>query len=153
MSLADLQVSRTDPTVLKLVGVGVPPYSARGLSQTLEPIDASIHIERTINGELINLGYDPMRKYKSEISGSDQRPPAVDGIWPGHIVTVDCIVTISHPEYGAFGREPVDYDDSLINEAGYVTYRPRLTMMVMNFSVDEDEYGAQIGWKLSLEEV
>ncbi len=28
-----------DETVLSLLGLGVPPYSARGLTQTLEPLD------------------------------------------------------------------------------------------------------------------
>lgn len=145
--------SATDPTVLSLVGMGVPPYSARGLSQTLEPIDQALHVERTINGELIDLGYEPMYKYKSTITGSDQRPPAVDGVWPGKLVQVECIATLCHPEYAEFGRPPVNYDDAVINEAGFVVYRPILEMMVLGFSIDEDEWGATVGWKLELEEV
>jgi hypothetical protein len=78
--------TKDDPTELRLVGMGVPPYSARGLSQSLEPIDAAMHLERTINGELLDLSYEPMQKYKSTISGSDQLPPAVDGVWPGKLV-------------------------------------------------------------------
>lgn len=143
----------SDPTLLSLEGIGVHPYSARGLSQTLEPIDAQAHIERTVNGELIDFGYDPMKKYKSTISGSDVRPPAVDGVWAGKIVTVNCIATISHPEYVGFGREPVNYDDAVIMEQGFITYYPRLRMMVMGFSIDQDEFGAVVGWKMDLEEI
>lgn len=143
-------ITASEPTVLVMVGIGVPPYSARGLSQTLEPINEALHVERTINGELLNLGYEVMQKYKSTIIGSDQRPPAVDGVWPGTLVTVDCIATLSYPEGGTAGRTPV-VDGVLEN--GYVTYRPRLEMMVINFSIDEDEWGATVGWKLELEEV
>lgn len=146
-------VTNTDPTELRLEGIGVPPYSARGLSQTLEPIDQAKQLERTINGELLDLGYAPMRKYKSTISGSDQKAPAVDGIWPGQIVWVDCIAQLCHSNTVAtFGREPVDYDD--IHEIqGFIYYRPRLHMMVTGYSTDEDEWGAVVGWKIDLEEI
>lgn len=140
-------------TLLAMEGVGVMPYSARGLSQTLAPIDASIHIERTINGALIDFGYTPMQKYKSTITGSDQRPPGVDGVWPGAGVIVECIAKIAHLDYLPFGREPVDYYDAVIFEGGYIIYRPRLSMLVMNFDWNEDEYGATVGWKMDLEEV
>jgi len=33
----------------------VPPYSARGLTQTLTPIAAAANMRRTINGELLDL--------------------------------------------------------------------------------------------------
>lgn len=129
------------------------PYSARGLSQTLEPIAAQPHLERSDNGELLDLGYDPFKKYKSTISGSDQRPPSVDGKWPGKLVVVECIATLSHIEYEGFDREPVNHTDAITYEGGYVIYRPRLTMRVMNFALSEDEYGRVIGWHIDLEEV
>ena len=63
----------------------MPPYSARGLTQTLEPIEASVQLRRTVNGALADLSYEPFRKYKSTISCQDQEPPAVDGrvAWAG----------------------------------------------------------------------
>lgn len=149
-----MTISRTDPTVLRLSGIGVMPYSAAGLKQSLAPIDEAKQIERTINGELIDFSYTPMQKYKSTITGSDLRPPAVDGVWPGKIVTVDCIATLSFltDEGVTFARDPVDYDTGVWFEQGFTVYRPRLEMMVMDFSIDEDEYGAVVGWKLDLEE-
>lgn len=143
----------TDSTLLVMDGVGISPYSARGLSQTLAPIDASVHIERTINGALIDFGYEPMRKYKSTIKGSDQRPPILDGIWPGTTVVIECIATLGNLDYLPFGREPVDYGDALVYESGCVFYRPRLTMLVTGFDSDEDEYGATVGWQMTFEEV
>jgi hypothetical protein len=68
-------------TVLTLSGIGVPPYSARGLTQTLEPIDAAAQLRRTVNGALRDFGYTPFRKYRSTISCADQEPPAVYGVW------------------------------------------------------------------------
>ena len=62
--------------VLILSGIGVPPYSARGASQTLEPIQASQQLRRTINGELIDISRAEFRKYRSTISCADQLPPA-----------------------------------------------------------------------------
>src|SRR5579872_1910799 len=81
-------------SVLSLLGLGVPPYSARGLSQTLEPLDQAASLQRTINGELIDLSRAEFRKYKSTISGTDQRPPSCDGLWPGREVVVDCVAEL-----------------------------------------------------------
>lgn len=149
-----MTISRTDPTVLRLSGIGVMPFSAAGLKQSLDPIDESKQIERTINGELIDFSYAPMQKYKSTITGSDCRPPALDGKWPGTRVTVDCITTLAFLNDGSntFSRDPVDYDTAVWFEQGFCVYRPRLDMMVLDFSFDEDEYGAVVGWKMDLAE-
>jgi hypothetical protein len=143
-------VSDPSTTVLRLWGVGVPPYSARGLNQTLEPIEASVHVERTINGGLLDLSHEQFRKYKSTITGSDQQPPAVDGVWPGQLVTVDCVVELAYPEYASPQRTAVPTSER--SESGWNFYRPRLEMVIVGFAVDRDEYGAQVGWSMNLEE-
>lgn len=144
-------VSSSDPTVLVLTGIGVHPYSARGLQQTLAPIEEASQIFRTINGELIDFGYMPMQKYKSTITGNDQRAPVVDGVWPGTTVVVDCISTLTRVEGAPPARTVVA--GSEVTEAGYVSYRPRLTMMVVGFDMQENEYDAGVGWKMELEEI
>lgn len=145
-------ITSTDPTILRLTGIGISPYSARGLSQTLEPIGESAHLERSINGELLDLSYAPMRKYKSTITGSDQRAPVCDGVWAGRIVTVDCISELCTPEYeGPWQRTIVPGSERY--ESGLFFYRPRLTMMVTNMRMDTDEWSAQVGWSIDLEEV
>lgn len=136
-------------TVLVLSGVGVPPYSARGLTQTLVPIDQSINLARTINGELLDISASQFRKYRSTISGNDQDPPAVDGIWPGMQVTVDCIAELSYPEGGTAQRTIV----SSRTADGFVFYRPRLIMRITSFNVQRDEWGAAVDWSMDLEEV
>lgn len=139
-----------DETVLSLLGLGVPPYSARGLTQTLEPIDQAANVQRTINGELIDLSSAAFRKFKSTISGTDQRPPSCDGLWPGRQIVVDCIEDLAYPEGGTPQRPVVE--GSSFAEAGFTYYRPRLTMVVTDFQLSRDEYGAQVGWSMSLEE-
>lgn len=137
-------------TELNLWGIGVPRYSARGLSQTLEPIDDHEQIERTIDGGLIDMSSDELRKYKSTITGSDQQPPAVDGVWAGREVTVDCIAELACDQYAILGRTPVE--GSQRDSHGFTIYRPRLVMWVFRFSLERDEYGVQISWKMELEE-
>src|SRR5579885_3912421 len=87
-------------TVLSLLGLGVPAYSARGLTQTLEPLDQATSLVRTVNGELIDLSRAEFRKYKSTISATDQRPPSCDGLWPGRQIVVDCIEELAYADGG-----------------------------------------------------
>jgi len=138
--------------VLTLSGIGVPPWSARGASQTLEPIQASQQLRRTVNGDLIDISRAEFRKYRSRISCADQQPPAVDGVWPGQVVTVGCISELSYlTAGGAPSRIPVA--GSSRTEGAYTFYRPSLTMRVVSFSQDTDEYAAEVSWSLELEEV
>lgn len=140
-------------TVLRIVGVGVPPYSARGLKQSLAPIDQSVSLKRTVNGALQDVSFSGFRKYKSTISGTDQRPPNFDGRWPGLEVVVDCIAELSlTPDEGDTPQRPI-VPGSQVTEGAHTVYRPRLTMRIVNLSVNQDEYGVQIDWSLDLEEI
>lgn len=123
---------------LELVGgdFELSEYAARGLSMTLAPIDAAAHLERDINGNMVDLSADQFKKYKASISCSDQESPGfaemsslADEIWPGSIFTVTCI-----PQLG---------------KAAAMT----LTMMVTVWEVSRDEYGAVTEWSLQMEEV
>lgn len=140
-------------TLLMLSGIDVPPYSARGLTQTLTPIDQSSNIMRTWNGALRDLTLSAFRKYASVISCNDQQPPACDGVWQGKIITVDCIVELAYKTglAGAPFRNVVAGSSRV--EDAFTFYRPQLVMMVLQLDQDEDEYGAAIGWSMSLEEV
>lgn len=150
----------TQPTVLVLTGIGIPPYSARGLKQTLAPIDAASNMKRTINGGLADVSDPLFRKYQSTITGSDQSPPATDLVWPGRLLSVDCIVELSQEGsltatdpiiIGDLGRVPVEWPPREAD--GFVFYRPRLTMRVTGWNIDTDEWDKAIGWTLNLEEV
>jgi hypothetical protein len=139
-------------TLLTLTGVGVPPYSARGLTQTLEPIEASAQLRRTVNGALVDLSYEPFRKYKSTIACQDQEPPAVDGVWPGRVVNVGCVAELSFLTAGGSPARLV-VDDSERVDGAFTFYRPILTMRVTGLSVTRDEYGSNVSWQMQLEEV
>ena len=138
--------------VLTLSGIGVPPYSARGASQTLEPIASSQQMRRTINGELIDISRPEFRKYRSRISCAEQQPPAVDGVWPGQVLTVGCISELSYRTAGSTPSRNMVAGSSR-TEGDYTFYRPSLHMRVVAFSQDTDEYGAETSWSLELEEV
>ena len=138
--------------VLTLSGIGVPPYSVRGATQTLQPIEAAQQLRRTINGLLVDLSRAEFRKYRSTITCTDQQPPAIDGVWPGKVVTVGCISELSYKTAGgAAGRSVVSGSSRI--EGDYTFYRPQLTMRIVSFSQDTDEYGASVSWSLELEEV
>jgi hypothetical protein len=139
-------------TVLNFTGLSLPPYSARGLTQTLEPLDQAGSLRRTVNGELIDLSHEQFRKYRSTISGSDQQPPAIDGVWQGLQVVVDCICELAYLAQGGSPQRPQVSGGSR-QDGDFVFYRPRLTMRVTSFSVSTDEYGAVTAWSLGLEEI
>jgi hypothetical protein len=148
--MADL----TQITELRLEGMGIPPYSARGLAQTLAPIAGSTQMRRTVNGALRDVADPLFRKYQSTITGGDMDPPALEGIWPGMVLTVDCIPELSfegEPSTGGFTREAVPGSTREAN--GFTFYRPRLIMLVTGFNVNRDEWEATLSWSLALEEV
>lgn len=139
-------------TLLRLAGVGVPPYSARGVTQTLAPIDEANDLRRAIDGSLMDLSYAPFRKFKSTISCDDMDSPAVNGAWPGQVVTVECVTELASAEYDMnFDRPAVE--GSIRQSGEFYFYRPILTMMITNYEIKTDEYGAAVGWSMELEEV
>jgi hypothetical protein len=79
----------TTDTVLTLSGPGIAPFSARGLSENLKPLDAG-QLRRTVNGTLTDLTLTAFRKFRVTISAQDVMPPALDGIWKGQEITVGC---------------------------------------------------------------
>lgn len=140
------------------LGSGIPginPYSARGVHQTLDWIEAvqgNKVFRRTVNGTLIDISPHQMRKYRSEISCSDQAPPAIDGVPTGTIVVVSCVAELSFQTGTEIPSRPI-VAGSERTEGAYTYYNPVLTMMVLSSPVEFDEWGAVIGWKLALEEV
>jgi hypothetical protein len=141
-------------TVLVLSGMGIAPFSCRGAQQTLEPIDAAANLRRTINGTLVDLSVSEFRKYKTSISCSDQLPPALDGVFPGAVLIVDCITELSYENTSPTSsplREAVSGSER--TEGDFTFYRPRLITRVAALSYTTDEYGAKVDWQLDLEEV
>lgn len=145
-------------SVLVIHGLDASAYALRGTTQSLRPIDQTVQLRRTVNGELIDVSDANFRKYRSTITGADQLPPAFDGIWPGMEVTVECISELSYKTAGGAPERPVaetatDETPATRTEGAFTFYRPALTMRVVSFNQDTDEYGATVSWTLELEEV
>ncbi|MEK9752504.1 MAG: hypothetical protein VW338_04735 [Rhodospirillaceae bacterium] len=140
-------------TLLVLSGMGVPDWSARGLEQTLAPIAASVSMRRRVSdGALIDLSASYLRKYGSTIICRDLRSPALEGIFPGAVVTVDCVAELAYETMTGSPARPVVAGSERV-EGGFTFYRPQLIMRVAGWRLTVDEWGARVGWELDLEEV
>lgn len=134
---------------------GVNPYSARGLRGTLAPIDLANGLDklaRTVNGGLVDISAPQMRKYKLEITGNDDAPPALDGIWVGMQCNVDSLVEVAHLTAGP-GPERTPVSGSVRVEGDYTYYRPAFVMRVVEKQIEREEWGAAYQWSLHLEEL
>jgi hypothetical protein len=127
-------------------------YATRGITQTLDPIEASVGMRRTVNGALLNIAGTQFKKYRSVVSCADQVPPAFDGLWPGQSLTVKCIAELSYKTSGGSAARSV-VSGSSRTEGSWTYYRPQLTMRVVRFTTTTNEWGAVVGWSLELEEV
>lgn len=141
-------------TELVLSVGGVPLYSARGLTQTLQPIDAAHVTRRTINGTLVDLSVDKFHKYTSTITCTDVEagPSALDGIMPGMEVSVDCVAELVYLTSGGSPTRTV-ISGSTRTVGAYTVYRPRLDMMVTGLNQSISEYAREVQWELNLEEI
>lgn len=139
---------RTDQLVIS--SSKFPPYSTRAAKQSLTVIDAATQLARTVNGALADVSDPVFRKFRSEITCTDMQAPFL--AWPGTQVTVDCIQELS---YLTADNNPIRtaVPGSTRVVGDYTFYRPRLTMRVNGYSIEEDEWGAAVSWTIQLEEV
>lgn len=142
-------------TLLIISSFGNMLYQARGLSQTLTVIGEATQLERTINGDLIDISAAQFRKYASKItSPSDVNAPPLDGVFPGMLVTVQCAVSLSYLTSGGNGpHHRTVVSGSLYTDGAYTFYRPELSMRVRTVETHFDEWKNIVGWTLDLEEV
>ena len=129
----------------------IPLYAARGLTQSLGPIDAAKQMRRTINGELINVAFDPFKKYTTSITCTDRDAPAFSKLWPGALIVVDCVTELAYRTGGTPERPVVPGSERVVGNFTY--FRPRLTMRVMNNPNSMAEWQADNNWTLEAEEV
>lgn len=133
-------------------GFDASEYAVRGLTQTLEPIDAIKQVRRTVNGTLEDVSASQFQKYKSTITVPDQLPPAFDGVWPGQQIVVDCVSELSYLTSGGSPAKTVVAGSSR-TEGTFTFYRPQIIFLITNFQAQTDEYGAAVTWTLEMEEV
>ena len=79
-------------TILKLDGLGIPPFSAHELSQSIEEDDSQGEFERDINNNLVDLSppWD-RKKLKISVTCQDVNPPAFNGSPRGKAVTLESV--------------------------------------------------------------
>ena len=138
-------------TVLTISGLGGFQYQARGLSQTLGLIK-SAEPARTINGRLRDITNPAFRKYASKITCTDINAPPLDGLFRGHVVTVECAAVLCYKtgNIGSPFRQEVSGSSWTLGDMTF--YRPVLEMVVMDLSENFEEWKSDFQWDLSLEE-
>lgn len=141
-----------DTASLEIAPFGTPPYSVRGADEELTLIDAAGSYRRTINGVLVDLSLDQFDKFSLNISCSDQQSPALDNIWPGQEVTISPATYLCYPTATGSPSRPV-LSGSQYEANGFTFYRPVLTMMVLAYNIQYNEYNADVSWSLELEEI
>jgi hypothetical protein len=133
---------------------GINPYSARALHGTLSPIEAGQGLDklaRNVNGGLIDISAPQFRKYRLEVRGNDQAPPALDGLWVGMLVNVNSLVELGYQTAdGTPTRSPVA--GSVRVEGDFTYYCPQFRMRVVHWHQERDEWDAAVAWSLELEE-
>ncbi len=135
------------------------PFSARGLTQTLELIKGTsgggnplgTQLRYDCNYNLVDLTDVKSRKYLSTVSCRDAETPALDDVWIGTICEVACVYELSYPA-GAT-QQRLDVSGSLYLENGVYHYRPLLTMMVVDPKGSFQEYTGVYAWQILLAEV
>lgn len=137
-------------TLLVMTPVGVPLYTARGLTQTLTPVqEAKPTPKRTINGEARFVGGSQMRKYDSVITCTDVDAPPFGSLWPGEEIVVDCACELAYKTAGGSAERTVVSSRTIGN---FTYYRPRMTFVVVDLEQDFEEYGCHYQWRLTLTE-
>ena len=127
------------------------PWAARGISETLTPIEQNIPPRRDINGVLRDLRFSAFDKYKLSLECTDFSAPALDGIWRGLTVVVSCASELRYRTSGGSpARTPVS--GSSRTDGDFTYYRPQLTCRVVDFSQQYGEWTAEYAWRLELEE-
>jgi hypothetical protein len=139
-------------TLIRISEAALSPYASRGLTQTLAHIQQAGYLRRTINGDLTDFSSPLFQKYTSVISGNDQNPPSIDGIWPGQTVQVECMTELSYVTSEGSAERPVVTDSSR-TDGDLTYYRPVLDMKVTAFDQSFDEWAAQWSWSITLEEI
>lgn len=167
-------MSETDLILGDLI---IPVGAGRGITQTLSFVNNG-DLRRTVNGKLVDVTRKENRKYVSTVSCTDMDAPSISEIWRGEVLDVSFIVKLSQAvsppsQNVTISREAVagsiqgfDTDglpvpiDSITGQdiefeadVALVSYNPLLEMMVVDVSVNTDEYDAQVGWSIQLEEV
>lgn len=144
----------TELVLTPLSGRATPaltPYSARGLTQTLDLIVPQGGLRRSVTFELVDFTNPLSHKYASTITCNDAETPMLDNVWVGQEVLVDSVAELSYPTGGTPNRTPVSGSEYTQNDTTY--YRPQLYMRVAAIKMRRAEYGGTSSWSVDLQEI
>jgi len=110
-------------------GLRLTTYSARDLTQTLEPIPESGSLAESANGETLDLSYPWFQKLQSTVTCTDTMAPCLNRAWIGQLCLVQCVVERSFETGYDTPDRPV-VSGSSRTEGAFTFYRPELTMRV-----------------------
>lgn len=144
-------VTSTFQTHFELSGAGLPPYSARGGTQTLGWIGAATYQRRTVNGAMKDLALPQFRLFAIGFNGQDQRPPFA--YRPGAIVTLYSAQLLGYKTVGGTKERPKVPESTEIIEGDWTFYRPMLECMVESVSMNFEEWTAGQSWSIALNEI
>jgi hypothetical protein len=137
-------------------GLMVTPYSARGLTQTLEQIGDASNIERDVNGMLHDISPPWMKQYTSTITCKDNNTPIMNRAWRGLICEVHCAAELNYETPDVADRPMVSgslRSETYPDGSTVWFYRPVLIMMVMDIKRNFGEWSAEQQWRIDLQEV
>jgi hypothetical protein len=156
-----VNVPSAGPTLIVLtpvspsVGPWLPPYSARGATQTLDVILGGSAlgslIQRDVNANLIDMTSSQFRKFQTVITCRDSETPGLDAAWLGAKVTIACAAELAYPVGGSPSRTPVS--GSTRQQGNTMFYRPILSCMVFDLKNSFDEYSCRYSYTISAQEV
>lgn len=126
-------MTANNTTLLSIDSLTFSDYATRGITCSLRP-EPNGNLERDWNGNLIDLTIENFRKYQVSIACTDQEGPPFADVWKGS------------------GPYTVRLVPQLIGDVPSTDNILTLSMMVDDWNISRDEYGAETGWQLDLRE-
>lgn len=156
MPLLELSTTGTLLVLTPLSGITsmqLTPYSARGLTQTLELIkpESGAWIRRDINAVARSVADTRFRKYRSTITCKDGETPCLDDAWIGLTVEVACVFELSYPTGASPARSVVPHSERIVGNITF--YRPLLLCLVQDIRLALPEWQALYDWQIDLLEI
>lgn len=137
----------------------LPPYAARGLKQTFEPVMGNGSggsalgslIRLSVNARPIDLSNPAFHIYITSISCDDTEAPLLDDGWVGEVVEIACAAELSY--LTGHTQQRTEVPGSVRTEGHVTFYRPLIVAMITAIKNEFDEYRASYSWRLEAVEV
>jgi hypothetical protein len=149
-------------TIFEFVGIGLPAAAARGINQQIK-LRKNGKIVEYLSGADRDMTRPSARGFEFSISGSDIWAPPFAGMWIGEVVTVhypgQFVEPIARPQTRPEVPGTLFYIDaeSRVVEPGdpaaaWRVYNPLIIARILDWELDEDDWGALVTWSSSYRE-